>query len=631
MAPGGSPIRSHFCAPVLPGAAPHLQLDDRLAAAPPPPPPALPEQDILIQLRWEDAWLGAARDLDLHLYDDQNKRIAVAGMGERRQTGGTGSFRYEYIRETLSAPGKYCIVIHDVSAAQGHRRWGRPHLQLQVFQSPNYTHLEYRSGSGGITNPAESRDPGLLAVGASPYDDPHTIEDFSSRGPTLDDRIKPELVGVDGVFGTTYIGPFEGTSQAAPHVAGLAALVRQRFPLYTPVQVTKYLKDHADPRPESRPNHKVPNNIWGYGLAQLPPLTPTPGSGQPLPPALRPPLPVPLALPTLSPPQRWMLQLARLQNVLQDNILAPAGADAQDRTLGPNRAGGLRPLLEPTPASAHTSLPEQEQSATLEALLKYQPPTPQPQSGRSAATPVPSLTPIPLATGAEGSCAVTDNLDTVYPHWGGAPPVATIQTQNQAHFQAWQAACRVHVDLGWQRLEPEPQVELSKRSMEHICLISQGCDEALPLAYIADLQLISFALSTHQESEEVCRTDAQGVETCAEQVTYSGLCTEHRHNQPADFGSLELNLSQTSRTWITTELHRRYPGTGVRHSDPYCLDLDYSAADDAYQGTWEPADGGIFEVRLVAHWPGLAGQPSAHRVVPVDDVPVYLTLSQPSE
>jgi len=51
-------------------------------------------------------------------------------------------------------------------------------------------------------------------------------------------------------------------------VAGLAALVRQRFPSYTPSQIVDYLKLNAQPVGVS------PNNTWGYGLAKLPSLPP---------------------------------------------------------------------------------------------------------------------------------------------------------------------------------------------------------------------------------------------------------------------------------------------------------------------------------------------------------------------
>ena len=111
--------------------------------------------------------------------------------------------------------------------------------------------IEHHTGTGSITNPAESANPGMLAVGAAPWFDVNTIEYYSSRGPTPDGRVKPDIVGAD--CGETALASlnenrrgFCGTSQSAPHVAGMAALVRQRFPDYTPAQVAAYLKK---PRP----------------------------------------------------------------------------------------------------------------------------------------------------------------------------------------------------------------------------------------------------------------------------------------------------------------------------------------------------------------------------------------------
>ena len=97
---------------------------------------------------------------------------------------------------------------------------------------------------------------------------------------------KPDIVGSDGAFSNTYGGNWFGTSQASPHLAGLAALVRQRFPAYNPQQVASYIKSNASAR------GATPNNIWGYGFARLPSL----GSSQPTPT----PSPVPSSLPTTS-------------------------------------------------------------------------------------------------------------------------------------------------------------------------------------------------------------------------------------------------------------------------------------------------------------------------------------------
>ena len=122
-----------------------------------------------------------------------------------------------------------------------------------------------------IENPAESANRGLVAVGAANWATPSTIEPFSSRGPTTDGRVKPDTVVADRGDSASYgPGGFFGTSQAAPHVAGLAALVRQRFPGLTPAQLADYLEMQAEPR------GGVPNNDWGFGLAQLPALTPGP-------------------------------------------------------------------------------------------------------------------------------------------------------------------------------------------------------------------------------------------------------------------------------------------------------------------------------------------------------------------
>ena len=84
----------------------------------------------------------------------------------------------------------------------------------------------------------------------------------------MDGRPKPDLVGVDRVQ-TAAVGRFRGTSQAAPHVAGLAALVLQRRPNLSPVKLAALLKS------EARPRGMQPNNTWGYGLAFL-----TRGAGQ---------------------------------------------------------------------------------------------------------------------------------------------------------------------------------------------------------------------------------------------------------------------------------------------------------------------------------------------------------------
>src|SRR6185295_19282858 len=60
-----------------------------------------------------------------------------------------------------------------------------------------------------------------------------TMEFFSSHGPTLDGRQKPDVSAIDGVSITgagRFPSTFFGTSAAAPHAAGIAALAIQSAP-----------------------------------------------------------------------------------------------------------------------------------------------------------------------------------------------------------------------------------------------------------------------------------------------------------------------------------------------------------------------------------------------------------------
>ena len=147
---------------------------------------------------------------------------------------------------------------------------------MELFSGPGG--LGYSTDGGSIGTPAESANPGLLAVGAAHYwETDAAVTSYSSRGPAPDGRIKPDIVGTDcaatvayEVFNSPRFGGndcwFPGTSQASPHVAGMAALVKQRFPYFTPDQVADYLKHYAEQR--EAPD---PNNTWGHGFAVLPP------------------------------------------------------------------------------------------------------------------------------------------------------------------------------------------------------------------------------------------------------------------------------------------------------------------------------------------------------------------------
>ena len=231
------------------------------------------------QLRWEGAWSGARTNLDLYLYRSTGgSQATVVHSSRDAQSGGVTHYpREEILSFTIPVTGSYCLAVkHESGPAPS---W----FQMQAFTGQE---LEHSTPRGSVRSPAESASTGMLAVGAAPWNNNSVIEEFSGQGPTPDGRIKPDIVGSDGAFSNTYRGNWFGTSQASPHLAGLAALVRQRFPTYNPQQVASYIKSNASAR------GTAPNNTWGFGFAQLPSL----GSSQPTPT----PSPVPSPSPTTS-------------------------------------------------------------------------------------------------------------------------------------------------------------------------------------------------------------------------------------------------------------------------------------------------------------------------------------------
>ena len=217
---------------------------------------------ITVQLRWEDSWSAANRDFDLLIWDFATSDFVDYSFDP--QQGRVGQVPSESLSYLVPNDGRYAVVV--VHEGGSTPEW----IQLTAWGVGS---IEHYTGTGSIANPAESSNPGMLAVGAAHWNSVGSIDPYSSRGPTPDGRVKPEIVGA--TCGETALRPlnesnegFCGTSQSAPHIAGMAALVRQRFPTYTAVEVADYLKEHAEQR-----ESPDPNNTWGHGFAKLPSLS----------------------------------------------------------------------------------------------------------------------------------------------------------------------------------------------------------------------------------------------------------------------------------------------------------------------------------------------------------------------
>ncbi|HUP48798.1 MAG TPA: S8 family serine peptidase [Thermoanaerobaculia bacterium] len=115
--------------------------------------------------------------------------------------------------------------------------WNHPDMLL-VFNTGNYPGPDFRPGAlppeSTVSAPGSAKN--TLQVGGTrgysgQKDD--VLADFSAIGPTRDGRIKPDVVGPAYVSaahpGSCLATEQEGTSWAAPTIAGAAALVRQYY------------------------------------------------------------------------------------------------------------------------------------------------------------------------------------------------------------------------------------------------------------------------------------------------------------------------------------------------------------------------------------------------------------------
>ena len=125
------------------------------------------------------------------------------------------------------------------------------------------------AGNGGPLSPslgAPADAFNILAVGA--ISGTGRIADFSSRGPTADERIKPEVVarGVSTYMASNFtansFGRASGTSFSCPLVAGCAAVLLSARPDWTPLQVREAIMMTAN-------NANHPDNNFGWGIVDL--------------------------------------------------------------------------------------------------------------------------------------------------------------------------------------------------------------------------------------------------------------------------------------------------------------------------------------------------------------------------
>jgi PKD repeat protein len=203
---------------------------------------------VVLYLTWNE-WPQASTDYDLYLYDPVNNLLASSA---KYQTGTEEPT--ESIQTTASQSGTYTI-----------RFRGTGSRSLNLYNL--YQALSPAVASSSILSPADVAE--VLAVGAINYANYATgpQEPYSSQGPTTDGRTKPDLMCPDNVStGSAPYTTFAGTSGAAPHAAGAAALLLSLQPSLSASALRAQVLGNAVPMGSA--------NIFGQGRLVLQPLSP---------------------------------------------------------------------------------------------------------------------------------------------------------------------------------------------------------------------------------------------------------------------------------------------------------------------------------------------------------------------
>ena len=117
-------------------------------------------------------------------------------------------------------------------------------------------------GNGYAIAPADADS--VISVGA--VNNLGEIASFSTRGPTFDGRIKPEVCAqgvnvwaVSGNNNSDFINIYNGTSASTPLIAGATALLLQALPTLSPMEIREAVLMTASMSDN-------PNNTYGWGI-----------------------------------------------------------------------------------------------------------------------------------------------------------------------------------------------------------------------------------------------------------------------------------------------------------------------------------------------------------------------------
>ncbi len=133
------------------------------------------------------------------------------------------------------------------------------------LDSQNNTWAHYYVHARSIGSPADNASAGFMAVAAVLRGPLFATADYSSEGPTRDGRLVPEVSGPTAVTSVSDpTPPFAGTSAASPHVAGVAALLRQAYPSHSAAEIEALIKSYSVDL-----GVPGPDTVYGWGRILL--------------------------------------------------------------------------------------------------------------------------------------------------------------------------------------------------------------------------------------------------------------------------------------------------------------------------------------------------------------------------
>lgn len=199
-------------------------------------------EDITQEVHDEEYWFQSGLQWGEALGAD----VSSSSLGYRYFDDDEGDYSYEDL------DGETTVVALAVN-------WARDNGMLHANSVGN----SGRDGAGTLNSPSDCD--GILACGA--VDPDGVLTEFSSRGPTADDRIKPDVCAL-GLY--TYAADAEstdtydftaGTSLSCPLVGGVLALLREINPYATAAEIRQAVLDTATRADE-------PDNDYGWGIVQ---------------------------------------------------------------------------------------------------------------------------------------------------------------------------------------------------------------------------------------------------------------------------------------------------------------------------------------------------------------------------